>query len=80
MSDKETRISELETKLEVHISSGGPGACAGLADADGESLKEKVEQLEVWVNQMYEWAITEDAQNEERIEKLEKHLQVVNPT
>ena len=71
LTDKEARISELEEKMEVYTSSGGPGACAGPADAGGESLKEKVDKLEGWVHEMYDWAMTEDAQNEERIERIE---------
>ena len=79
-SDKESRIAELETRLEVYISSEGPGACAGFDVADVECLKEQVNQLDVWVNQMYEWAMTEDVRNEERIEHLEKkNINVVNP-
>ena len=46
LSDKEARLSELEEKMEVITSSGGPGACAGLAGAGVDFLKEKVNKLD----------------------------------
>ena len=63
--------------MEEVVSSGGLGACARPTDADDGSLQEKVEKLEGWVNEMYEWTSTEDVRNEERIERIE-HLVIDN--
>ena len=66
--------------MEEVVSSGGLGACARPADADDESLQEKVEKLEGWVNEMYEWASTEDVRNEERIERIENPIRENSPS
>ena len=65
------RLSEVETRLEVVINSDGPGACAGPAGVDDETILGKVERLEGWVNSIYEWTETKDTRNGERLDKLE---------
>ena len=66
--------------MEEVVSSGGLGACARPTDADGESLQDKVEKLEGWVNEMYDWTVTEDVQNEERLERIENLIRRNSPS
>ena len=62
-----------------HSSAQEDWACAGPTDADDESLEEKVERLEEWVNSVYEWTVTEDTRNEERIERVERLIRNNSP-
>ena len=74
LSEKEARISELESQMEQLRSSCSPGACAGLYGTEEETISTRIDKLEQWITEM-----SEDADHEVRLDRSERIIKSGNP-
>ena len=74
LAGKESRVSELETNVKELQSSPGPGARAGLDDAEEIGEAARMTELEKWV-----MSIHDDTQFEQRMDRSEEMIRGINP-